>query len=132
MLCPGCAAQLLTPSPVGTCGCGVAATMPNLMRSSIPSFPLINPLSCASNTLPLTASLMSSLNAPTLSICAILAFRACCEEGIAQSPPVQPSPYTMIEGSILSSAARTAFIVPISCTAIRSKRKPSMWYSVAQ
>ncbi len=100
--------------------------MPNLMLSSIPSLPLIKPLSCASNTLPLIPSLMSSLNAPTPSIFAMFAFRACCEEGIAQSPPVQPSPYTMIEGSISSSAARTAFIVSISCTAIKSKRKPSI------
>ena len=31
-----------------------------------------------------------------------------------------------------SASARIWFIVSISCTPIKSKRKPSIWYSVAQ
>ena len=49
-------------------------------------------------------------------------------------PPIQGSPYIKMfspPGSA-SSAARTAFIVSASISAIRSKRKPSTWYSFAQ
>ena len=58
-------------------------------------------------------------------------------EGHCEVPPDQGSPYIRIFWPELSEympsrAERMLFMVVTSCSAIRSKRKPSMWYSSAQ
>ena len=102
------------------------------MLSSIPALPLANPLSAASNTLPFMPSRISSLNTAIAFNLAAFFFNARRLSGKVDAPAVQPSPYNKIPGFILCNAAEMMFIVSISCTPIKSKRKPSTWYSFTQ
>ncbi len=79
-----------------------------------------------------TASRRSSENTAIPFILSTFSLRARRSTGRGESPAVQPSPYTNIEGLIFLSSATTSFMVSMSWIAIRSKRKPSIWYSSAQ
>ena len=73
-------------------------------------------------------SLISSLKA---AICifpylVVFALIAASSEDNGESPPVHPSPYISIVGSILSSSVLICFIVSISCNPIKSNLNPSI------
>ena len=121
-----------SPAGYATCGCAVDATSPALIDSSRPGAPETKPLSWCLNTEPFSASRKPSLNAATPRSRRTFVFIARFACGSGESPPVQPSPYRMIDGSTRSSAARIARIVCRSCRPIRSKRNPSTWHSRAQ
>ena len=110
----------------------MAPTIPNLILISCPGSPTRKAPLVSSSQPPRNPSRISSEKAAIRGIFSTLAFIASLSASNWGELAAHPSPYIKIDGSILSIAARISFMVSISCIPIKSKRKPSMWYSLIQ
>ena len=105
-------------------------TIPGLISPTAESLPVAQPVSDALKTDPFKPSRIWSLKCATLFSLEIFVWLA--RKSFARVPISQPSPITIIVGSITLSAAVTSLIVLISIRPIKSKRNPSRLYSLAQ
>ena len=106
------------------------------ISSSSPGLPLMKPGSSGLSAAPFIASLVLSQNIPISGgSFPKFTFNAWVKPGsIAVFPAAHGSPYTSFSPlpKRRSRAVRMRFIKSVSRSPIRSKRKPSIWYSSAQ